>query len=780
MIHVENNEFRLNTKNTSYWFRVTPYRHLEHIYYGSRLPEDQAMDALALKRVMPVGGTVAYAKDDNAYSLDSLCLEWSGIGKGDYREPPAEIRMPDGTYTADFLYQSHRVEAGCVPMETLPTAEGEDAETLIITMLDEPNQVYLDLYYTVFTETDVITRRAVLRNENENTLTMRRLLSMMLDMPNDNFQRITFDGSWIAETQKHTCPVHAGLAVNSSATGDSSHRHNPGFLLASADARENVGDVYGFNLLYSGNHYGAVELTQQELVRVVIGINPHCFAWELAKGEQFETPEAVMSFSSGGFNGLSQRFHAFVNRHVVRGDWKGKERPILVNSWEAFYFQFTERKIMRLARHAKKLGAEMLVLDDGWFGVRDDDTKGLGDYSINRRKLPNGLEPLVERVHRMGLKFGLWFEPEMVNPDSKLYRTHPEYAVQTPGRTPSLGRNQLVLDLCNPEVRDYIVENVSRILDDCHIDYVKWDYNRHMTDCYSACIARQGEFFHRYIIGLYDVLARIFRPRPHILLESCSSGGNRFDLGMLCFSPQIWASDDTDPIERLKIQGGLSCLYPLSAIGAHVADVPSYQTLRDTPLSTRFNVAVFGCLGYELDLDKLRYMERKEVKRQIAFFKRHRKALQYGTFYRGDADRANQITWQCVDEQQVEGVSGLFQTLSAAAAPVDRLKLYGLNPDMRYRVQTMPQRVFIKRFGSLISHALPVHLSANGWLFQKINQFYALQDNVETYSGSGRMLACGILLNNQFTGLGYHKDLRLLGDYGSNLYTVEAEEEMGA
>jgi len=774
MIRIENGEFRLSTKSTSYWFRITKYGHPEHVWYGARLPDGQDMEPLAVKHSMPMGGTVAYASDDNTYNLDALCLEWSGTGKGDYRNPPAEIRMPDGTYTADFRYQSHRIEDGCVPMETLPNAEGEDAQTLIVTLLDEPNQLFLDLVYTVFAEADVITRRAVLRNGNEQPLSIRRLLSLMLDMPNDSFHMVTFDGTWIAEAHKHTRPITYGLTVNMSTTGASCSRHNPGFLLVSADARENVGDVYGFNLFYSGNHYGAAELSVQDLVRVSIGINPYCFEWTLKQGEQFETPEAVMSYSGGGFNGLSQHFHEFVNRHVVRGDWKGKERPIVLNSWEACYFHFNRAKLLKLARGAKKLGAELFVLDDGWFGERNDDTKGLGDYTVNQSKLPNGIADLSERVHRKGLKFGLWFEPEMVNPDSDLYRAHPEYAVQTPGREPSLGRNQLVLDLCNPAVRDYIVENVSNILDTCRIDYVKWDYNRHMTDCYSACIEDQGEFFHRYILGLYDVLGRIFRPRPHILLESCSSGGNRFDLGMLCFSQQIWASDDTDPVERLAIQGGLSCLYPLSAMGAHVAAAPSHQTLRKTPLSTRFNVAAFGCLGYELDVNNLSYREKQEVRRQIAFFKAHRAALQYGTFYRGDPDRANQMTWQCVDKERNRGVGAFFQTKAEPGGRVDRLKLYGLDPQRHYRVETVPQRIFIKRFGSLVSHALPIHLRADGWLFQKINRFYAMNDSVETHVGDGRLLKSGLLLNDQFSGTGYHPNLRILGDYGSNLYTIEA------
>ncbi len=780
MIYVQNGEFQLSTKTTSYWFHVTQYKHLEHVYYGSRLPDNQTIDPLLVKRIMPMGGTVAYTEDDSSYCLDSLCLEWSGIGKGDYRDTPAEIKMPDESFTADFRYQSHTVQDGCVPMKTLPTAEGDDAQTLIVTMLDESNHVYLDLYYTVFYETDVIARRAVLRNENKQALTIRRMMSLMLDMPNNNFHMVTFDGNWISEGRKHTRPVTFGLTVNSSTTGDSSNRHNPGFLLASADARENVGEVYGFNILYSGNHYGAAELSTNELVRVNLGINPHCFEWKLQKGERFETPEAVMSYAGDGFNGLSQRFHSFVNKHIVRGDWKGKERPVLVNSWESFYFGFNRKKLLGLARSAKRLGAELFVLDDGWFGSRDDDTSSLGDYTVNEKKLPRGLLDLANGIHKTGLKFGLWFEPEMVNPDSDLYRAHPEYAVQVKAKTPALGRHQMVLDLCNPAVRDYIVQNVSQVLDTCKVDYVKWDYNRHMTDCYSPCVRDQGEFYHRYMMGLYDVLTRIFRPRPHILLESCSSGGNRFDLGMLCFSPQIWTSDDTDPVERLRIQGGLTNLYPPSCMGAHVAAVPSHQTVRETPLSTRFNVAAFGCLGYEMDVRTLSLAERREVKRQIAFYKQHRKVLQFGTFFRGDADRDNQITWHCVNEQQTGGVAGFFQTQFDPAARFDRLKIGGLLPRKRYRVQTVPQRFFIKRFGSLVSHALPVHLKADGFLFSKLNRFYALQSNVETYTAAGQLLAQGIQLNNQFIGTGYHPKLRLLLDYGSNLYTVQAEQEASA
>jgi alpha-galactosidase len=778
MIAFREGEFRLTTRETSYWFRLTNFGHLEHIYYGSRLPDDQAMEPLALKRTAQLGVTSAYDPSDNLYALDALCLEWSGIGKGDYRETPAEIKMPDGTYTADFRYKSHRVQKGNIPMQTLPGAYGEtqDCDTLVLTMLDESNAVTLELYYTVYADTDVITRRAALKNGNVQPLTIRRLLSMMLDMPNDHFRMITFDGSWIREGHKHERTISYGVTVNSSTTGSSSHRHNPGFLLAAEHTSETQGDVYGFNLIYSGNHYGVVELSNQDLVRVGLGINPYCFEWPLKTGESFETPEAILSFSSNGFNGVSQHFHAFVNNHIVRGDWKGKERPVLLNEWEAFFFQFSCGRLLRLARRAKTAGVELFVLDDGWFGKRDDDRAGLGDYTVNRRKLRRGLKDLADGIHRIGLKFGLWFEPEMVNPDSDLYRAHPEYALSTPGKTPVLSRNQLVLDLCNPAVRDYIVANISRILDICGIDYVKWDYNRHISDACSACVGNQGEFFHRYMLGLYNVLTRIFTPRPHILLESCSSGGNRFDLGMLCFSPQIWTSDDTDPIERLRIQGGLSYLYPLSAMGAHVSEAPHQQTLRETPFATRFNVSAFGCLGYELDLKELTFAQRREVKSQIEFYKRYRRVMQYGVFYRGEELKSNQRLWQCVDEDTGTAIGGLFQTQENAAETFDRLRLMGLERERHYRVATKAQEYSLRRFGGLVKHALPVELNPNGFLFSVLNSFKALGDCVETYRGYGEALMHGVLLNSQFIGSGYNPHIRLLGDFGSNLYVIQADE----
>ena len=778
MILEQHSVFYLETAQTSYVFRVTPFGHLEHVYYGETIPRE-SIDSLRMKRNIQTGSAVLYnAALDPAYCMDNICLEWSGIGSGDYRQTPAEIKLTDGTFRTDFVYESSSIVNGCVPMESLPSAydEANEAQTLCISLIDKPGSLRLRLYYTVFPSADVITRRAVLENNSAGEISIRRLMSMQLDMENEGFSLVTFDGAWIKETHRHDHKLQYGQFVNSSVTGASSNRHNPGFLLYADGATESHGRVYGFNLVYSGNHLGLSELSPTDLVRIQLGINPYCFDWTLKQGEQFETPEAVMTFSPDGFNGMSAHFHDFVNQNIVRGDWKGKERPVLINNWEACFFRFTRSKLLRLARQARRLGVELFVLDDGWFGKRNDDTAGLGDYNVNKKKLPRGMRAFAKEIHALGMQFGLWFEPEMVNPDSDLYRAHPEYAVETPNRTSLFGRNQLVLDLCNPDVRDYIFDNVSRILDDAQIDYVKWDMNRHISDACSPLLASQGEFFHRYILGLYDVLSRIFRARPSVLLESCSSGGNRFDLGMLCYSPQVWSSDDTDAMERLKIQAGLSYLYPLSSMGAHVSAAPNQQTLRQTQLSSRFNVASFGCLGYELDVKHLTRLERKEVRDQISFYKAHRRTLQYGRFFRHETSKTNKVYWQSVSPDQVASVAGAFQTLAAAAEGNDVLPICGLDGQRQYTITTHSQRVFVRRFGALLNHILPFSINPNGPLLRWLDRIYALPDCVESYQASGKVLMQGVHLNNQFIGTGYTKEIRMLGDFGSSLYVLAQEQ----
>lgn len=773
MITVGKASFRLDTEHTTYLIRRTKYGHLEHVYYGNLLDNDDDVEALAQKRSIMVGSSVLYSRDDDVYSLDSMCLEWSDNGRGDYRYSPTEFKMPEGSFVTDFVYENYELVECSVPMETLPTAYGGD-QTLKITLKDKAYPIFIDLYYTVFEKTNVISRRAVVRNEGHAPITIRRIMSISMDMPDECFQIYTLDGGWIKEANMHKRPASYGITMNSSTTGASSNRHNPAFLLAEADANEDYGNVYTFNMIYSGNHYSIVEKNERDYVRVCMGINPHLFEWILSTGEKFETPECVMSYSSKGFNDASHHMHEFINEHIVRGDYKKKERPILLNNWEAHFFAFNEGKLLRLAKDAKKLGIELFVLDDGWFGNRNHDKAGLGDYKVNSKKLPEGMKAFADKIRNLGLDFGLWFEPEMVNENSDLYSSHPEYAIKLQNRSSVFGRNQLVLDLCQKEVRDYIVKQVSSILDEAEISYVKWDMNRHIAEAFSKALQNQGEFYHRYILGLYEVLKRIFEPRPHILLESCSSGGNRFDLGMLCFSPQIWTSDDTDPIERIKIQTGLSYFYPQSTMGAHVSEAPHQQTLRETPLATRFHAACFGCLGYELDLKYLTPEQRKDIAEQIAFYKQYRKIFQYGSFYRIKSYKPNKVIWETVSEDKETALTGFFQILATAAESSDKLKVIGLKKG-RYTIRTRPQKLYVERFGGLIKHVAPVELNPDGVIMRVANRHYSLKDCVETYTCSSEALAAGIPLCEQFIGTGYHDKVRMLGDFGSNMYITEKE-----
>lgn len=775
MIHNRENVFYLSTDHTSYIFRITAFGHTEHVYYGPFL-ENPSLESLSFKNTAAVGGTVVYDESDPMYCPDILPLEWSGIGKGDFRQSPCEIKMPDGTFVTDFVYKSHEIIDGPAPSEILPTAIAKtgEAKTLSILLTDKLFDVELNLLYTVFEKADVITRRAIIKNRDDRPVVIRKMMSMMLDLPAFCSYRTTFHGAWIKETHKQTESIGNGVYVLQNTTGASGNRCNPGFLISEKNASESFGRVYGFNLIYSGNHYSSIDRSHQGSVRVMTGINPHCFEWPLEREGVFETPEAVMTYSENGFNGAGGNFHDFINRHIIRGEWKDKERPILYNTWESFFFDFNKRCLLGAAKRAKKLGAELFVLDDGWFIGRKDDTAGLGDYDPDLGKLRGGLRTLAERVRRMGMKFGIWVEPEMVNPDSNLFREHPEFAVRIPGRKESYGRNQLVLNLTDPAVRDYISEKVSGLLDSADISYVKWDMNRHITDMYSSFLPGQGMFFHSYILGLYDILRRVFWPRPQILLESCSSGGNRFDLGMLCFSPQIWASDNTDPIERLSIQTGLSYLYPLSTIGAHVSASPHQQTLRDTPLSTRFNVSCFGALGYELDPKHLTTADQKEIRNQILFYKEHRRMFQYGRFLRHDAYKDNKVFWQVVSSDQSNSIAGLFNLSSHASEIPDILPLGGLSPEREYVIDTVPRKLSVRRFGGLINHILPIRINPNGILFRLIERFYTLTDCVESYSGTGKALMAGVRLNTPFIGTYYNENTRITGDYDSILYLVRS------
>lgn len=776
--------FHVRTAHTSLVLRVTRFGHLDLLHYGDRVTELAALGTGTLHADPKPGMSVMYDEDrDPAYALDVRRLAWSGMGKGDFREPPMEIRMPDRTFVADLTFGSYRVQDGPVPCEDgLPTAIDPDgeAQTLIVTLTDGTGGIEADLLLTAYPATDVIARRTVLRNVSDDGLVIRRLMSSLLDLPDLGFDLVTFDGTWISEGHEHRRPLGPGLYVNASLTGSSSNRHNPGVLLAERVASEDHGAVYGFNLVYSGNHWTGVEFTvPQHGVRVLQGINPTGFEWDLGPGGRFETPEAVMTFSRKGFGGVGDNWHRFVGRNIVRGEWADKERPVKLNTWESSFFDIDERNLTSMARAGAKLGAELFVLDDGWFGAREDDTKGLGDWVVNERKLPHGMAALADRVHDLGMLFGLWFEPECVNPDSDLFRAHPDWVIRAPGRTPSRQRHQLMLDLSRAEVRDHLVDAIGAVLDSASIDYVKWDMNRHLSDVASATTSA-GEVMHRQVLGLYDVLTRIFGPRPRILLETCSSGGNRFDLGMLCHSPQIWTSDCTDPIERLDIQLGLARLYPRSTMGAHVSESPHQQTLRATPLSTRFNVAALGVLGYELDPRHLDPAERKEVRRQIAFYKEHRRLLQFGRLHRADPIRPEQVDVTITEEwgertrpRGIRAIHGHFQTRTHAAQRGDRLPIRGLDPARTHRVTTFPQGLSVAAFGGLLRHVLPGFINPRGMLVRRAAKVYRMPDATQEWTATGATLAAGIALPEQFVGEPYDEATRMLADFGSNLYLIE-------
>ncbi len=747
MIECKERVFAIHGKAYSYILGVNAYGKLEQLYFGAPVSTD---DALALRPQCGLGwGTAVLLNDADTESCpDTMPLAWSDAGRGDYRESPIEL----GAAT-DFRFDTYEIVHGDAPMESaLPHAFGAN-QTLIITL--KQGGLVCRLYFAQF---DMgITRRAVIENIGESPVQITKLMSFSLDLLGE-YELTSFHGGWIAEMRKETLPVGMTRVVNESLSGFSSNRHNPAFMLSSLGANEDFGEVYGINLIYSGNHYASAQRSLQGFTRVMQGINPSNFKKELCPFDAFETPEAVLVYSNSGFNKMSHLMHGFVNSHIIPPAWQNKPRPVLYNSWEGCMFDFTERGLLTLAKEAKALGCELFVLDDGWFGRRDDDTRSLGDYSVNRKKLPHGIDGLAKKINKLGLEFGLWFEPEALNPDSDLYRAHPDWAL-TDAHEPLLSRHELLLDLTKKEVRDYIVENVSAVLDGANIAYVKWDMNRHSIAL--------GARAHDYILGLYEVQRRIFEPRPHILLENCASGGNRFDLGMLCMGAQIWCSDNTDPIERLTVQGNLSYLYPQSAFGTHVSAAPHAQTLRKTPLSTRGNVSFFGCLGYELDLRHLLPIEKREIAAQIEFYKSRRELFQYGRLWRLEGG------WQVGGEKCA--LIGHFRGLVHSAPPYEKLKARGLCEDRKYTLSSREQSLRIGQFGALVKHVLPVDLNPNGMVLRMADRMKTLPDGAVSLSLSGAALMAGVPLLPLFRGTGYSENQQNLTDFGSNLYIIEEE-----
>lgn len=780
MIIVKNDLFMLNTQKTTYMFAVGANKLLMHLYYGVALPApsndeeaDMISKSLQHKYCHDYGTAINYNKE-SSLTLEDLPLEISSVGKGDFREAGIIVVYPDGSRTSDFIYDSY--EIGKAEADGLPVSvweENDHVGQLIIHLKERSKGVHLDLIYTVFEDSNVITRRAVLKNDSEEFVNIKRIMSMQLDIDDGEYKMTSFGGSWAREMEKHEALLTYGVNVNHTTTGASSNRNNPFVMVSDVNTTENSGKVYGFNLVYSGNHYEACEINSLKSLRFVNGIDPTDFEWKLEKNEHFSTPEAVMSYSENGYCELSANMHDFVRNHIVRGKFKNQPRPILLNSWEAAYFNISENRLLMLAYKAKDAGIELFVMDDGWFKGRNSDKSSLGDWVCDKKKLPRGVKHLSDMIHGLKMKFGIWVEPEMISADSDLYRAHPEYAMKVPGRDTSLGRNQMVIDLTNPEVVEYLYNILYKLFAENGIDYVKWDMNRLFSDIYSASLPadRQGEVAHRYMLGLYDLLGRLMKAFPDILFEGCASGGNRFDLGMLSFFPQIWGSDDTDAIMRTEIQSGYSYGYPMSTVSAHVSDCPNHQTLRNTPIYTRFNIASFGLLGYELNLCDISSENFKFVQAQVQLYKVWR-----DLFFSGDFYRVCDKEWMVVSKDKKKAVAVIWNTLNRPNEFYKRLHAVGLDENASYHVYNIPLKHNIKEFGDLVNMVAPVHLKQDSLVYNVVSKFVKMDGESEDYVLNGAYLNnAGIVLKQAFGGAGFENETRMFQDFSSRMYFFEVE-----
>ena len=690
VFHEKNRTFHLFNDKISYIMAVLPNGQMGQLYFGKRIHQREDYSYLLEMMARPMGSYVF--ENDRTLSLEHVKQEYGVYGSTDYRCPAVEILQENGSRISDFCYKSHTVSGGKPKLKGLPatyTESDSEAETLTLVLEDKVTGIELELLYTLFAGSGIIARSARFLNCGKKPVHLLKAMSLCMDLPDHDYDWIQFSGAWARERYPKKRRLETGIQSVGSMRGHSSHEHNPFVILKRPTADEFQGEVIGFSLIYSGNFLAQAEVDTHDPTRVLLGINPEWFDWKLEPGEEFQTPEAVMVYTDRGMNDMSQTFHRLFQKRLARGYWRDRERPILINNWEATYFDFTEERIVEIAKKAKEQGIELFVLDDGWFGKRTSERAGLGDWKANPERLPEGITGLAQKIEALGMKFGLWFEPEMVNKDSDLYREHPDWILSVPERRQSQGRYQYVLDFSRKEVVDYIYDRMAEILGSGKVSYVKWDMNRSITECWSAALPadRQGEVFHRYILGVYDLYDRLNTAFPKVLFESCASGGGRFDPGLLYYAPQGWASDDTDAAERLKIQYGTSYCYPISSIGAHVSASPNHQIMRSTPLYTRANVACFGTFGYEMDLNRLTAEEQEEVKRQTAFMKKYRSVLQFGSFYRLESPFEGNVTaWMSVSGDRKTAVVGWYRTLNGINMGYTRLKLRGLEPDSVYRV----------------------------------------------------------------------------------------------
>lgn len=683
-------EFHLYNQEISYIIKILDNDQPGQLYYGKRLTHKEDFSHLfeyAMRDMSP------YAFEENStFSLENIKQEYPTFGCGDMRFPAYEIERENGSHVVEFVYKEHKIYNGKPKLEGLPATyveSDDEAQTLELVLEDTSINTRIVLLYTIYEAFPVIARSVRFECDSDEKITLLSAMSACVDLPDKDYEMIDLAGVWARERHVRRHKLDYGIQSIYSMRGCSSYQFNLFLALARENADEFQGQVYGFSLVYSGNFLAQTEVDNYDTARVLMGIHPNGFKWTLGKGESFQTPEMVMVYSEAGLNGMSQTFHKLYRTRLARGTWRDKVRPILINSWEAFYFDFDAPKLLGLADAAADLGMELFVLDDGWFGKRDDSTSSLGDWYPNEEKLKGTLKELAEKINAKGLKFGLWIEPEMTNKDSDLYRAHPDWLLAEQGKRICHSRNQYVLDFSKREVREYIGDMLENLLAEVPVSYIKWDLNRTFSEVFSNGNDReyQGKVCHKYVLGVYELYERLTSRFPHVLFESCASGGARFDPGMLYYAPQGWTSDDTDAIERLKIQYGTSMVYPVSCMGSHVSASPNHQTNRVTPIETRADVAYFGTFGYELDLLKLSEEEKAEVRRQIAFMKEKRDLIQKGTFYRLKSPfEGNETAWMIVSEDQKTALVGYYRVMQPVNVGFKRLKLKGLKEDICYKV----------------------------------------------------------------------------------------------
>lgn len=683
-------EFHLYNQEISYIIKILDNDQPGQLYYGKRLTHREDFSHLFEYAMRDMS---SYAFEGNStFSLENIKQEYPTFGCGDMRFPAYEIERENGSHVVEFVYKEHKIYNGKPKLEGLPATyveSDDEAQTLELVLEDTSINTRIVLLYTIYEAFPVIARSVRFECDSDEKITLLSAMSACVDLPDKDYEMIDLAGVWARERHVRRHKLDYGIQSIYSMRGCSSYQFNPFLALARENADEFQGQVYGFSLVYSGNFLAQTEVDNYDTARVLMGIHPNGFKWTLGKGESFQTPEMVMVYSKAGLNGMSQTFHKLYRTRLARGTWRDKVRPILINSWEAFYFDFDAPKLLGLADAAADLGMELFVLDDGWFGKRDDSTSSLGDWYPNEEKLKGTLKELAEKINAKGLKFGLWIEPEMTNKDSDLYRAYPDWLLAEQGKRICHSRNQYVLDFSKKEVREYIGDMLENLLAEVPVSYIKWDLNRTFSEVFSNGNDReyQGKVCHKYILGVYELYERLTSRFPHVLFESCASGGARFDPGMLYYAPQGWTSDDTDAIERLKIQYGTSMVYPVSCMGSHVSASPNHQTNRVTPLETRADVAYFGTFGYELDLLKLGEEDKAEIRRQIAFMKEKRDLIQKGTFYRLKSPfEGNETAWMIVSEDQKKALVGYYRVMQPVNVGFKRLKLKGLKEDTCYKV----------------------------------------------------------------------------------------------